>query len=883
MQKILGNISLKKKLQILTFIPMLGLMFFIVNSIISSYTQMQSMQQLSHLVNVSKNIAKLVHEQEKERGYTAGFISSKGEDFLIELTSQRLKVDKSYTLIEKYVREMDVSADIKTELLKKGLVTKKRLLTVRKQISPDNLENTKTTNALNFYTSINNELLEILLELSQYSHTSSVTTQIIAFYNILSTKDDSELIRSYGINTINEVDNITDENDNSKKIVYSQIKLKSLISSESLKLAIYLKIANKNNQQYYNKISKKTKLEEYNEFVRSLANDDDLDLFEGEGETFFQLASIKVLMLEKIGNNVSTNLRKDIDNLDSKARTVFIINFILGFIMILFTLVLGFLIYKKIDSDMTLLKTNLLDFFDFIAKKQDDIHVKDVAGSDEFALLINTINNEVIKTKDITSKDNIVLKEIDEIISRVENGFFTYSIKSQAGSSSVELLKENINNMIKTTNNKLDTLSLILEAYGKYQYNFKLDENLRKGMAGNIGTLSTSLLAMGEDISLFMATFSNVVDKLNKNTTILLSTSSQLSNSSNEQAASLEETAASIEEITNIIQLNGESVINMSTISDELKDTADKGNVLANDTSSAMEEINIKVNQIKEAITIIDQIAFQTNILSLNAAVEAATAGEAGKGFAVVAQEVRNLASRSADAANEIKALVESATVKALDGQKVSADMIEGYSELNDKISQTKGIIDDVAQASENQKTKIVQINESISILDHMTQQNATSASNLNNISNEVEKLSSEIEVTISQAQFDNEYKTMVCEASLVNAISGYKRDHVAFKTNNFKKLNEFVSFKVVDHHSCKLGRWIDSQEKSGEEFTKLSAWDNLKKAHAIVHQNVQDYIDENALHTPQKELASKALNIENDTLNVFTHLNNILKMNCKV
>ncbi len=652
-------------------------------------------------------------------------------------------------------------------------------------------------------------------------------------------------------------------------------------SPSKLKLGIFLKIANKKNQIFYTTTLNKTDLEEYQDLVGPLSDDEDLDLYEGEGEKFFELATTKVVMMQKVEKNVSKLLSANIDKLKNEAQLSFVTNAISGIVFMVITLLFGFLIYKKIDRDMSLLKLNLLEFFDFIAKKQDDINVTNVEGKDEFAVLINTINKEVIQTKEIASKDNIVLKEIDEVISRVENGFFTYSILSDAGSDSVNLLKTNINNMISTTKEKLDTLSLILDAYGKYQYDFRLEESQRKGMAGNIGTLSTSLLAMGEDISMFMATFSNVVEKLNANTNILLDTSSSLSNSSNEQASSLEETAASIEEITNSIQSNAQSVVNMSNLSDELQDTASKGNTLANDTSNAMEEINVKVNQISEAISIIDQIAFQTNILSLNAAVEAATAGEAGKGFAVVAQEVRNLASRSAEAANEIKALVESATQKSLAGQKVSSDMIEGYNELSSKIVQTKEIIDNVANSSQDQKSRIVQINDAISSLDHMTQKNAVSARNLNKISTEVEKLSNQIETTISQAKFDNDYKKMVCNAQLSNAISGYKRDHIAFKTNNFAKLNEFTKFTVVDHHSCKLGKWIDSQEQRGEEFTKLSAWDDLKVAHAKVHVNVQDYINENATHTAQKNLAQKALDIETDTLNVFGHLNNVLKTNC--
>src|SRR5690606_17581489 len=115
-----------------------------------------------------------------------------------------------------------------------------------------------------------------------------------------------------------------------------------------------------------------------------------------------------------------------------------------------------------------------------------------------------------------------------------------------------------------------------------------------------------------------------------------------------------------------------------SQIASNVTYSASLGEKLANQTTTAMEEINTQVNLVNEAIGVIDNIAFQTNILSLNAAVEAATAGEAGKGFAVVAQEVRNLATRSAEAAKEIKEIVERATVKANEGKSIATNMIEG-------------------------------------------------------------------------------------------------------------------------------------------------------------------------------------------------------------
>jgi len=882
MQKLLGNLSLKTKLQILTFIPLAGLFYFIVTTVFHSYSQTNAMQHLSPLVKITNNIASLVNEQQVERSYTAGFISSEGEDFEQELMEQRKKVTKFYTKTKAFISDMQESQEIKNSLLKQINDIYKRLSNVRKQISKETIQTTKASNALNFYTSLNNTLIETLLLLTHYSNNAAITSQIVAYYNILATKDDTELIRSYGLNTINELDKIDDDFDNAKNILYNQIKLKSILASQELKLTVFLKVTDEDIINFYKQITKKTKLNEYDEFIRSLANDEDLELYQGEQEYFFKLATPKVVMMQKVQQEVAKSLTNTINSLKAKAQTQFIINSIVGLVILLITMVLGLFIYRRIDLDMKQLKTNLLNFFDFISKKTDNMEIKDVEGSDEFAVLIRTINKEVEKTKEITYKDNIVLKEIDETINRVENGFFSYNIKSNAGSEGVALLKDNVNNMINTTKNKLDTLNIILDAYGEYKYDFRLSDKQRKGMAGDIGTLSTSLLALGDDISIFMATFSNVIDKLNGNTHLLLSTSSSLSSSSTKQASALEETAASIDEITSTIKSNANSIKSMGAISEQLQISAETGNSLANNTSRAMNEINEKINQINESISVIDQISFQTNILSLNAAVEAATAGEAGKGFAVVAGEVRNLASRSAEAANEIKSLVEAATQKANDGAQISTKMIDGYNELNSKIEDTKAIIGDVSIASENQTDRIIQINEAISRIDHMTQENASNATGLNDISNEVEKLAQEIEVTISQAHFNKEYKKIVCDPELAYEASKYKRTHIKFKSDYFKKLNEFSSIKIVDHNSCHMGTWLNEQEKKGTKITKSPAWTELKKVHEKVHLNIQEYLNENAKHVPQSSLSKKALQIEDDTIEVFNQLNQSLKCNCE-
>jgi len=247
----------------------------------------------------------------------------------------------------------------------------------------------------------------------------------------------------------------------------------------------------------------------------------------------------------------------------------------------------------------------------------------------------------------------------------------------------------------------------------------------------------------------------NTGDSLKESTHTLSTASNQLSTSSNQQAASLEETAAALEQITANIKGNTEASNEMSSLAGYVTKSAQNGHSLANETAVAMDDINAQVSSINEAIEVIDQIAFQTNILSLNAAVEAATAGEAGKGFAVVAGEVRNLASRSAEAAKEIKELVEKATQKTNTGKQISDNMITGYEELNQNINLTIEKIEQVANASKEQETGIVQINDAINSLDQQTQKNAAVATETQEIATNTAALAKEIVSEVDKKEFE--------------------------------------------------------------------------------------------------------------------------------
>jgi methyl-accepting chemotaxis protein len=361
-----------------------------------------------------------------------------------------------------------------------------------------------------------------------------------------------------------------------------------------------------------------------------------------------------------------------------------------------------------------------------------------------------------------------------------------------------------------------------------------------------------------------------------KSSTQILSQKSQI------QASSLLETTESISVITQLIQDSSKDISSMSSLASSVTSSADSGKELANQTSQSMNEINEKVLAIYDAISVIDQIAFQTNILSLNAAVEAATAGEAGKGFAVVAQEVRNLASRSAEAAKEIKSLVEVATDKTDNGQRIATQMIDGYENLSQNITQTIDLISKVDSSSQKQSNSIVTINQKISGLDDITQENVKVVKEINGEVQELSTLSENLNTTTAKAQFRDYYKEQVCDLEFTEQMKALKNSHIDFKHHNFMKLNEKIKSNIIAHTDCKLGKYIYAHEGSGAKEIKSDSWNELKKQHQEIHKNVQKFVDKNAENCLNDELHQIASDIEQNTFKVFKGLDNLKSIHCK-
>lgn len=200
---------------------------------------------------------------------------------------------------------------------------------------------------------------------------------------------------------------------------------------------------------------------------------------------------------------------------------------------------------------------------------------------------------------------------------------------------------------------------------------------------------------------------------------------SDLSSRTEQQAASLEETAASMEQLTATVKQNAENARQASQLALSASDTARRGGNVVDNVVQTMNEIAASSQKIADITSVIDGIAFQTNILALNAAVEAARAGEQGRGFAVVAGEVRSLAQRSAQAAKEIKQLIEDSVSRVDTGSTLVASAGETMGEIVNAVTRVTGIMGEIASASDEQSRGIDQVGLAVAEMDRVTQQNA--------------------------------------------------------------------------------------------------------------------------------------------------------------
>ena len=240
-----------------------------------------------------------------------------------------------------------------------------------------------------------------------------------------------------------------------------------------------------------------------------------------------------------------------------------------------------------------------------------------------------------------------------------------------------------------------------------------------------IGSLFAAIKRMQESLTRTVSAVRRGVDEINVGSREISAGNTDLSSRTEQQAASLEETAASMEQLASTVKQNADNARQANQLAASASDVAERGGSAVSEVVTTMQAISASSRKISEIVSVIDGIAFQTNILALNAAVEAARAGEQGKGFAVVAGEVRSLAQRSAQAAKEIKGLIEDSVGKVGAGSQQVERAGATMQEIVASVKRVTDIMGEISAASEEQSSGIDQVNRAVSQMDEVTQQNA--------------------------------------------------------------------------------------------------------------------------------------------------------------
>jgi methyl-accepting chemotaxis protein len=850
----MNNLTIKQKLFGLTMLPVILLTLIVGKTLLDTNSQTTMFSNLEVSINLSTKVSKLIHETQKERGASAGYLGSGGKKFGDVLRNQRELTNERILEMKSFLSQVDLNSinSQMSHFIQTAMGELENINTIRQGV--DNLS-IATPKAIGYYTNINTNFLNGVIEVAKISDDRELTNAISAYANFLLSKERAGIERAVGSNALakdkfvgglrtkfnnliaaqntymgnflafatpeskkyyNETmeANVVDEvnkirntllNDQVKKEIVADIKSKvgygglihnfknyvlrgttkhknktitlyketqaliskykslSNVSEDEIK---YLNNINKVFTEYYNALNlvaqmhkKKVSVKNIDKAVK-ISDGPAVEAITKLNSSFFSVESTywfatitkKINMLKKVDDYLSQNLLVSINEHMSEQYNKFATLFIIYGIAMVLLLVGGYIIANRdVLKNLKELEYGMDNFFRFLRRETNSVQLSVSDSRDEINMLKKSINANILYIEAGLQKDLGVFGEIMSFSEKMSAGDFTARVFLKAENPRINHAISALNDFADKLQSNSDDILSVLDKYTNYNYLETVNEN---GLDGYLLRLAQNTNIVGSAITNMLVDNKQNGLTLRNSSDILLSNIDTLNRNSNEAAASLEETAAAIEEITGNITESTHNVVKMAQFATELSKSSNEGKELANKTTDAMSEINTEVAAISEAITVIDQIAFQTNILSLNAAVEAATAGEAGKGFAVVAQEVRNLASRSAEAANEIKHLVENATAKANTGKDIANKMIEGYNGLNSNISQTIELISSVEVASKEQQNAIVQVNDTVNALDHKTQQNASIASEVNQIAVQTDQIADVVVQSAEEKEF---------------------------------------------------------------------------------------------------------------------------------
>lgn len=617
----LQTIQFSHKIALLSLVPLAGLLLLSSSVAFKQMAEMKTSDNIISLADLSVYASNLVHELQKERGLSAGYLGSRGKTFRQELDQQRQATDSQRQQLTLFLTEAThrLSRELNNEL---AAVDRQldEIDATRDRISRLSLT---SADAINFYSSLNAGYLDVIAHLSRLSSNIEISRKLDAYAYFLKNKEQAGIERAVLTNTFAK--------DAFDTGMFE--KLVTLIAVQNTYLDAFATVAPSNYQDFLQRTLSGSLIETTTRMRRQALDRFDQGRFGIHPTDWFNAQTGKINLLKKIEDFIAQ------DAITSSKRV-------------------------KQTAARQLLFNGLL-----------------IAGITGLSLLLFWILRN-----DMTDQIGGEPPQVRALADKIAAGY--------------------------------------------------LERQTSERATGNVGILA-AMLAMQKKLADVIGTIDHCSLEITQAAQEVSNAAQSLSQSACEQAAGIEQTSAALSQLTESVKHNRENASVTEKFAASVATSTTQGNQAVQETVAAMEKIAKKIG-------LIEEIAYQTNLLSLNASIVAARAGEHGAGFAVVANEVRRLANRSQDMANEISELADNGVAVAQSTGKL-------FNEILPNIQKTADLVHQIAASSEEQATGIHQINQAIGQLDDAIQQNAAASEQL---AATAEELNEQSQALIEQVSF---------------------------------------------------------------------------------------------------------------------------------
>lgn len=687
-----NNMSIRLKMALMVVVPVFVIFITLGISSYDNYKKVQNLKSISLMVSYATKASELVHNLQKERGSSAGFISSKGAKFSTELQAIRKDTDKALADVTKnYKEELHVDAlskDLQAKIAK-AFESLSKIQTIRSEV--DSL-GVAVGVPVGYYTNLNNDFIASIEEMVKMSSNAEMNNLINAFVNFLSAKERSGIERAVLSSTFSQ--------DAFAPGFYE--KFIGLLNGQEIFTNKFLFIAPVELKSFYEDSMKSNDVAEVDR-MRKIALDRPNGGFDIDATYWFATITKKINLLKNVEDAMAKKIEQQVTNLKDAAFNSMLIGLTVNIVVMLFILIFTFIISNTLTKRVNRFK----DEIDDIVSSKDFSKKITASATDEIGFIQQSANH-------LSSVAHRALEEAKESLEKSDKHFLESQKQIEA-----------------------NMLTLSLTAL------------LNEGASSGVGSVQAGL--------------AHNMDSL-KNI--------------NEKNAQTEAIVQEVKSSTNEME---ESLNSISLKMHESRENSD--------------QLSNSVNEITNVISLIKDISDQTNLLALNAAIEAARAGEHGRGFAVVADEVRKLAERTQRATSEVEV-----NINLL---KQNSSSMQEFSEHMDR---------EVSSSLE----KLEVFNDSLHAL-------VDGAKDIQ-LSNKM--ISNELFITLA------------------------KLDHIAFKLSGYSAVfKDDHNFKFSDHTSCRFGKWYLGDAKAS--FGATASYSKIDPIHKTVHDKVRtipDYIENNAI-----------------------------------